>query len=312
MEGFILLTIIVIASLFFVNWFSRCCSSSNVQGNEIGVLIDIKEYLENKYDYSYNSGCHERNWGLDHYYWIVDMPFQNNEKTFGQDDTGRFWDIERLEEVDSEGNPIKYVFNVGQDEENYEQLTFTRKADYSYTNGGAFGVERNYYSQDDAYEFSGDSMTNLVNNYERDCWFEFIEEKSDRYLTIYDDGEIVLQKHGNIMINVNDIDHKKCLFRAYAITNGPVYYEEIIVPSSTSKPYLWWVTDKLPQKENAIAYEDSYGSLFYVGDKPNIGYCEQFMGNQSAGNKIKIDYKGVFILYTKGKSGLGWINCEDL
>lgn len=236
------------------------------------------------------------------------MPFQSNEKTFGHDDTGRFWDIERLEEVDSEGNPIKYVLKVGQDEENCEQLIFTCKADYSYTNGGEFGVERNYYSPDHAYQFSGHLMIDL---HDEDTWFEFIEKKSDRNLTI-DDGEIVLQKHGNIMINVNDIDYEKCLFRTYAITNGPVYYEEIIVRPSASKPYLWWVTDKLPKKENAIAYEDSYGSLFYVEDEPNIGYCEQFMGNQSAGNKIKIDYEGVFILYTKGKSGLGWINCEDL
>lgn len=310
MEGIILLIIIIIVSLFVVDWFSRSHSSSIVEGNEIGVLIDINKYLENKYDYSYNGGCFERGWGIDHYYWIVDIPSQSNEKTFGQDDTGRFWDINRLEEVDSDGNPIKYVFKVGQNEQNFEKLIFTCKADYSYTNGGAFGVERNYYPPDHTYQFSGHLMIDWVGD-GGDCWFEFIEEKSDRNLTIYD-GEIIMQKHGNIMINIDNIDYKKCLFKTYAITNGPVYYKEIIVLSSDSKPYLWWVTDKLQKKENAIAYEDSYGSLFYVGDEPNIGYCEQFMGDKSTEKKIKIDYEGIFILYTKGNSGLGWINCEDL
>lgn len=307
MEGLVLLLLFVIIAFFMI--FFDSSKKPKLNANEIGVEINIKQYLEDKYDYSYNEKNDDRGWDFDHYYWIIDMPLQNKEKIFGQDDTGRYWDINRLEEVDGEGNPIKYVFRVGENEQNYEELVFTCKADYIHGNGGAFGVDRNYYSLTHNYQFTEYLMMDWDSG--KEVWCEFIEEKSDRKLTYYDD-EIILQKHGHQMININNINDNDCLFRAYAISNGPVYYEEIIVPSLLSKPYLWWVTDKIPNKEKAIAYEDSYGSLFYVGDEPNVGYCKQFMGNKSANKKIKIAHEENFRLYTKRSSGLEWINCEDL
>ena len=310
MEGLVVLLLFGIVAFFIVHKviFVEANEKSKLNANEIGVLINLKQYLEDKYDYSYNGKNNDRGLDFDHYYWIIDMPLQNKEKIFGQDDTGRFWDINRLEEVDGEGNPIKYVFRVGENEQNYEELVFTCKADYMYGNVGAFGVERNYYSSGQNYQYTGFLMMDMDGN---DVWCEFIEEQSDRELTYWDD-EIIFQKHGHQMININNINDNDCLFRAYAITNGPVYYEEIIAPSLDSKPYLWWVTDKIPYKEKAIAYEDSYGSLFYVGDEPNVGYCKQFMGDKSAKKKIKIAHEEIFRLYTKRSSGLEWINCEDL
>lgn len=311
MEALVLLLLFGIVAFFIVHKviFFEANEKSKLNANEIGVQINIKQYLEDKYDYSYNKRNDDRGLDFDHYYWIIDMPLQNKEKIFGQDDTGRFWDINRLEEVDGEGNPIKYVFRVGENDQNYEELIFTCIADYMYTNGGAFGIDRNYYSPSHNYQYTGFLMNDLDSDEE--VWCEFIEEQSERKLTYHDD-EIILQKHGHQMININNINDNDCLFRAYAITNGPVYYEEIIVPSLDSKPYLWWVTDKIPNKEKAIAYEDSYGSLFYVGDEPNVGYCKQFMGNKSANKKIKIAHEEIFRLYTKRSSGLEWINCEDL
>lgn len=311
MEGLVLLLLFGIVAFFIVHKviFFEANEKSKLNANEIGVLINIKQYLEDKYDYSYNGENNDRGLDFDHYYWIIDIPLQNKEKIFGQDDTGRFWDINRLEEVDGEGNPIKYVFRVGENDQNYEELIFTCIADYMYTNGGPFGIDRNYYSPSHNYQYTGFLMIDLDSGEE--VWCEFIEEQSDRKLTYHDD-EIILQKHGHQMININNINDNDCLFRAYAITNGPVYYEEIIVPSLLSKPYLWWVTDKIPNKEKAIAYEDSYGSLFYVGDEPNVGYCKQFMGDKSTKKKIKIAHEEIFRLYTKRSSGLEWIDCEDL
>ncbi len=311
MEGLVVLLLFGIVAFFIVHKviFFEANEKSKLNANEIGVMINLKQYLEDKYDYSYNGENNDRGLVFDHYYWIVDMPLQNKEKIFGQDDTGRFWDINRLEEVDGEGNPIKHVFRVGENEQNYEELIFTCKADYMDTNGGPFGIDRNYYSPSHNYQFTGEEMRVLDNSEE--VWWEFIEEQSERKLTYHDD-EIILQKHGHQMININNIDDNDCLFRAYAIKNGPVYYKEILVPSLVSKPYLWWVTDKIPKKEKAIAYEDSYGSLFYVGDEPNVGYCKQFMGDKSAKKKIKIAHEEIFRLYTKRNSGLEWIDCEDL